>query len=124
MEKSYEIFCDKCGKVITEVTIYPNGEDSENNRPTLKLSGLGWICSSGSYSFTKNSLLRIANLIEEKRFKEVAEMDYDLFGFFCCKCDKNYCLECWTNITQFFDGDFYDYTLATCPAGHRQEIND
>ena len=125
MIKNYKIFCDKCGKIITEITIYPDGENSENHRPTLKLSGSGWICSHTSYGFPKDTLLRIAKFTGEKRFEEVAQIDYDAFGFFCRSCKKNYYADCWTSITPVFEDDgFYDYTWANCPVGHKQEIND
>ncbi len=129
MTKNYEIFCDNCGKIITEVAIYPNGENKEDLRPTLELSGVGWICSSTVHSFTKETLFRIAKLIEEKRFRELAQIDngHIPFGFFCWNCKRNYCAGCWTNITPVFDENFegfYDYAEANCPVGHKQIIND
>lgn len=123
-----KIFCDKCGKVAVTVSFYPEGEDKDYPRPALKISG--WICNTTAYEFneadlTKESLLRIATLLRQKKFKDLIRMDHDdIFGFFCHECGKNYCSNCWKDITPIFDGDFYDYTLATCPIGHRQEIND
>lgn len=128
--EEFEIFCDNCEKIVAVITLYSEGESKDDPRPTLKISSGNWICHTTTYSFngadlTKESLLHIAKLLRQRRFKELARMDNDdIFGFFCRKCGKNYCFDCWRDIKPIFDGDFYDYTLATCPAGHQQEIND
>ena len=118
-----KIFCDNCGKLVAVVTFYPEGENKSNSLPTLKVSGIsGWICNSIiPHSNGKKSLLHIAKLLKERKF---IELSYDYFGFVCYKCDKAYCVNCWKDITPIWDGNFYDYTLATCPAGHESMIDD
>lgn len=131
MIKSYKIFCDNCKKIIAVITIYPEGENMENSRPCFKVLGLNWICNSVIYHFnkaelTKDSLLYIAELIKKKKFRELKQVDNsDTFGFFCRNCGKNYCSSCWQDIIPIIDDSLlYDYTLAACPARHRQIIDD
>jgi hypothetical protein len=52
------------------------------------------------------------------------DLDYDLFGFICNKCNKVYCKDCWSRHTISFDEGFYEDTQATCPEGHKQLIQD
>lgn len=131
--KRIKIFCDNCGKLVAVVTFYPEGENKSNSLPTLKVSGIsGWICNSTVYHFnrvalTKEFLLYIAKLLKEEKFRELSQIDYnDTFGFICFKCGKCYCRDCWSNITPIFENGcgWYDYTLATCPAGHKGMIDD
>lgn len=125
----FEVFCDECGKIIRVITLYPEGEGKKNPRPMLKASADGWLCESTAYSFgkddlTKENLLYIAELLKAENFRELKKIYDNMFDFFCNNCGKSYCVNCWRNTETIYDGYFYDYTISTCPAGHRCEIDD
>src|SRR5262245_22207079 len=50
-------------------------------------------------------------------------IDWQLAPFCCTDCEVCYCHADWNPVV-VMDGEFYDYTVGTCPAGHRQMLDD
>lgn len=118
--ESFVVPCDNCGEVIRTITVYPNGENEKHPKSMVKASNEGWICESTTYFFGED----LVDLLKAKNFRELRRRHENMFGFFCIDCGKNYCAKCWEDIKTIYEEGCYDYTMATCPAGHRHEIND
>jgi hypothetical protein len=54
---------------------------------------------------------------------ELRRIDRALAPFYCLECEQTYCRADW-NAYVLFDEGFYDYTMGTCPAGHRHMLDD
>jgi hypothetical protein len=54
---------------------------------------------------------------------ELRRIDWELAPFYCPECERYYCRADWHTYVLFDEG-FYDYTMGTCPAGHRHMLDD
>lgn len=50
-------------------------------------------------------------------------LHWELAPYWCRGCQRCYCTDHWQRLV-IMDEGFYDYSDGTCPAGHRQMIDD
>ncbi|MGQ0602022.1 MAG: hypothetical protein ACT4QE_10045 [Anaerolineales bacterium] len=139
--------CDQCGGPAAEFAVYPAGMESPQSYlkgDRLERTGfLGHLILPGDYAALCARLEAIGScdFVALRR-----DWNPDHVAFHCRECDKVYCEKCWHGRkrslrwrTAFavlsrqqswrigplqFDEGFYDCTYGTCPAGHKQIVDD
>ena len=113
--------CHKCGKVSAEIELI-----EQSGRLALQQSRFIGMVTSLEIAqkavdldlFSKIRLLIRTDLLELYR------LDPNAFGFICRKCGCAYCIDCWENVRETFDGGMHDDTRGRCPEGHEQMLRD
>lgn len=112
-----EFTCRACGAVAGRVEVRP-AEASPGNQ--LVVSVFTSLVEQSSYGET---YARAAAAIDAGDAAALYRMDFQWAPFYCPGCDACYCSAHWSQRIDF-DGDFYDCTWGTCPAGHTRKLDD
>src|SRR5690348_15902095 len=95
------VSCHNCGKVSAATELIEQGR-----RLALQLSGfLGifTVMEIGQKAVDRELFNRIRILIRTD-LVELHRLNYDAFGSTCRKCGRAYCIGCWENVHETFDG--------------------
>jgi hypothetical protein len=115
------VSCHKCGNVSAAIELI-----EQSGRLALQLSGfigIGTSMEIAQSPVDRALFNKIEKLIGEDLL-ELHRLDTDAFGFICRKCGFAYCIDCWENVHETFDGPFHDDTRGRCPEGHEQMLRD
>lgn len=110
-----EIPCSICGNVAVVITQEQSGIfiNSALRRFSLHssspevISALLQDLKEGKFQKVHQALLKVSNGLD----------------YYCPDCDRFYCADHYEVIPQFEEG-WYDFSMATCPYGHRRIMDD
>jgi hypothetical protein len=116
--------CAHCGRAAAELALLPAGTitaGAASTRDRLERTDfLGTLTRFGSPA----ELALLFDAICRGDYEAARGIDQDFVAFHCRACNTDYCEACWRLSPPVFDEGFYDYTLATCPLGHEQVVDD
>lgn len=121
----WEFNCKKCGKVALEVTMIP----PDAGHPLQDSKEVGLMFSSRKeaeqeqQSITQSKFEVISKLLDKANFAQLRDHTNAAMTY-CNTCKAIYCWNDWTNKYPIYNDSLYSHTDATCPAGHRQPIDD
>ncbi|MHA1339254.1 MAG: hypothetical protein ACTSRZ_04345 [Promethearchaeota archaeon] len=119
-DRHYQFICSVCGKVATEIK---NAQSLLSDDIVWKYFGLMFGRELDEYyypviiSYLENSDLK--GLHEFFKDKVVHEG----LDAYCPECNKIYCKRHYS-LEIVYDEGFYDYTMGTCPEGHKRIVDD
>ena len=117
--------CARCGRTAVEVALLP-ASTPEQGPPRLakdRLVRSGFLGLVHLYQ-PADSLPSLYEAIASGDYAAARSFDSDFVAYHCRACGQAYCQRCWRLDPPVFDDIFYDYTEGTCPAGHRQMVDD
>jgi hypothetical protein len=126
-DRRLSIGCARCDGTAAELHLLAAGSGRDEvlaDRDRLVRRGF---LGEATYVRSLDALLRLYQVIARGDLREAHNTEPDVLGFFCPDCDAAYCERCWDICPPEFDDErpeFYDCTHATCPAGHRQIVDD
>ena len=103
--------CSGCDGVAGRLTVVGSN---------LVVSGFS---GTAQYRLADSSLDRVREAVRQGDLTGVAGIDREYAPFWCWRCEKVWCIDHWRLQVTFDDG-FYDATYGTCPAGHKQMLDD
>jgi hypothetical protein len=123
--------CAACGEVAGQVRAVPAGAPADLGPPLGVMAsgqdglivdqfiGTAWVAGSRAV------VDAVQTLIDEDNIDPLTlrDINWELAPFYCPDCELNYCSGHW-DANVIFDETFYDYTMGTCPNGHRYMIDD
>jgi hypothetical protein len=122
--RAVTLACAACGRPAAKIARLPgqpSSADPLGQRERLERTVfLGRLIRYGGEA----ELARLFEAIKQNDFAAAREIDQDFVAFRCEACGKIYCDTCWCLHAPVFDEGFYDFTRATCPAGHEQMVDD
>lgn len=124
--------CAACGEWVG--TVFTGNPDKvpdipARKRPLFQRAEPGKVFVSSFLSdatYACSDMPAMERALRQGNPRLAAQSDWEVFGFYCRRCEKAYCHKHWSPEV-FFDPDYegwYDCTRGTCPAGHRQVLND
>lgn len=119
----WEFICANCGYPALVVTLIP--ADARHPMQTDRESVI-LRCNGVTHFLRKEDYEPILICLNDGNFGELSRYVEKPATLRCSKCKVFYCEDlCWTDVQHVFDSEgYYDYSTATCPNGHEQEIDD
>ena len=123
----YELSCSVCGAVAMRFTL---GEPVETFHGTVG-SDRVVACRgiTGATSFADDNPHRFLDhlaagaIANAHAYAQQTVLGPPGLDAYCPECDRIYCAAHYAG-EDIFDESFYDYTIGTCPKGHRRMIGD
>jgi hypothetical protein len=123
--------CGACGDVAAVVRAVSAGEATDMGPPLgLQVEardGTVVDCFGGTVWKAANAAIYedVRAILSGEAPDPVAlrRVDWELIPFYCSECRQNYCRADWRPDVLFGE-THYDCTMATCPSGHQQMIDD
>ena len=123
--------CAACGELAGVVRATPAGAPAGMGPPLGTITsdhdgmivdqfiGTAWVAAS------RATVDAVQALIDEGNVDPLTlrDINWELAPFYCPDCQLNYCRGDW-HVDIVFDEGFYDYTMGTCPHGHRYVVDD
>lgn len=80
-------------------------------------------CGSSSRGVKAEQAPAVREALARRDWPALRKLDFEYAPGYCCACGAHYCAKDWAKDVVMDEG-FYDCTEGTCPAGHRQTIDD
>lgn len=121
----WEFNCKKCGAIALEVTLIPS--DAAHPLQNQKVAALLLATHKNSDQEQKTinpaEFEKLTKCLNKSDFVGLKQLSNTAL-IYCTTCKGLYCWADWSNKEGVYEDSLYDHTEATCPQGHRQQIDD